>query len=265
MRDAGRGAANDPTLIVGLHGTLVRHPWFERASAAYDLDEDVFSLATKRATAYGFSSTLLGRAAAANAELWEHNDAGGDWTQDGRVRELAWLQARLPGRARGRRLPLLPVVTVLADALRRVGAVRLTGLHALVPLHGTADVRAELATVADWFALADPDGAARLAVTVSARPSAGLCGRADEVCEGARARVYERMNIETADAPGTETGLARPLAGEVQAEGMRQELAFRCGAHEWSPDAAAWTAEVFADALRDAGTAEPVLITVSVA
>ncbi|MFF7650262.1 hypothetical protein ACFZCY_10430 [Streptomyces sp. NPDC007983] len=100
---------------------------------------------------------------------------------------------------------------------------------------------------------------------MSARPSAGLDGRADEVGEGARARVYERMTVETADAPGTDAGLARPLAGQVQGEGMRQELAFRCGARAWSPDVAAWTAEVFADVLRDAGTAEPVLITVSVA
>ncbi|MEU1802112.1 hypothetical protein [Streptomyces sp. NPDC019937] len=73
------------------------------------------------------------------------------------------------------------------------------------------------------------------------------------------------MTVETADAPGSPPGLALPLAGEVQTEGMRQALAFRCGAHEWSPHVAAWTTEVFADALRPAGEAEPVLIIVSVA
>ncbi|MFD7507509.1 hypothetical protein [Streptomyces sp. NPDC059850] len=35
----------DATLIVGLHGVLERHPWFERVSAEDDLNEDVFSLA----------------------------------------------------------------------------------------------------------------------------------------------------------------------------------------------------------------------------
>ncbi|GAA2240181.1 hypothetical protein GCM10010145_02250 [Streptomyces ruber] len=262
MKDAGRGAADDPTLVLGVHGILDQHPWVDRVRTEDDLDEDVFSLVTKRASAYGFSSTLLGKAAA-HLELWEHNDADGDWAQDGRVRQLAWLQATLPGRPRGRRLPLLPAVTVLTDALHRVGTVRFTGLHAVVPLRGVADVRAELATVADWYALADPDGSAVLTVTVSARPSAGLAGRDAEVREAALARTYERMTVEAASLPGPPPGLASPLAGEMQTTGMRQALAFRCGVREWSPDVAAWTTEIFADALRATGTAEPVLVTVS--
>ncbi|MEU3027630.1 hypothetical protein ACPCBC_19925 [Streptomyces incarnatus] len=97
----------------------------------------------------------------------DHDDAGGERTQDGRVRQLAWLQSSLPrpahtpgGKWRARRLPILPVIMVLSDALHRIGTVRLTGIHALVPLHRAGDARVELAETADWFALADPRGGA---------------------------------------------------------------------------------------------------------
>lgn len=266
MSETGPGA----TFIVGLHGVLDRHPWIDRVSAESDLGEDVFSLAVKRASAYAWSSTALTDKPADN--LWDHNDADGDWTQDGRVRQLAWLQSSLPrpvnprGRKqRARRLPVLPVITVLSDALRRVGTLRLTGTHALVPLHRAGDARIELAEVAGWFALADPSGAASLTVTVSALPSANLAARAAEIREAVLERTYQHMAVEAVKPAGTAPpGLARPLAGEVQAEGLRRALAFRCDVREWSTDVAAWTTEVFADSVRAVtGLSGLILITVS--
>lgn len=266
MSDTGPG----DTLIVGLHGVLDRHPWIDRVSAEFDLDEDVFSLAVKRASAYAWSSTALTDKPADN--LWDHNDADGDWTQDGHVRQLAWLQSQLPRpvntpgkKQRARRLPVLPVITVLSDVLRRVGTIRLTGAHALVPLHRAGDARIELAEVAAWFALADPSGAASLTVTVSALPSAKLAARAAEIREAALERTYQHMTVEPLKHANTMTpGLARPLAGVVQAEGLRRALAFRCGVREWSTDVAAWTTEVFADSIRAVtGLSGLILITVS--
>ncbi|MEW1750205.1 hypothetical protein ACIQU1_17090 [Streptomyces angustmyceticus] len=260
----------DATLIVGLHGVLDRYPWIDRVSAEFDLEEDVFGLAVKRASAYAWSSTALTDEPADN--LWDHHDADGDWTQDGRVRQVAWLHSSLPrpvnipGRKqRARRLPVLPVITVLSDALRRVGTLRLTGTHALVPLHRAGDARIELAEVADWFALADPSGAASLTVTVSALPSAGLAARGAEIREAALERTYGHMTVKALKPAGAPTpGLARPLAGEVQAEGMRPALAFRCEVREWSTDVAAWTTEVFADSVRAVtGLSGLILITVS--
>lgn len=260
----------DATFIMGLHGVLERYPWIDQVSTEFDLDEDVFSLAVKRASAYAWSSTTLTDEPADN--LWDHNDAGGDWTQDGQVRQLAWLQSSLPrpvtaGRKqRARRLPLLPVVTVLSDALRRVGTFRLTGTHALVPLHRAGDARIELAEAADWFALADPAGAARLTVTVSALPSMNLTTRSAEIREAALERTYQHMTVKPLKPAETATpGLARPLAGVVQAEGLRRALAFRCDVREWSTDVAAWTTEVFTDSIREAtGVSGLILITVSV-
>ncbi|RII08550.1 hypothetical protein DSC45_33075 [Streptomyces sp. YIM 130001] len=269
----------DTTLIVGLHGVLHRYPWIDRVSREFDLDEDVFSLAVKRAAAYGWSNTDV--SGAPEGTVWDHNDAGGDWGEDGENRQLAWLQATLPNRGslptvrtatgkkvrpRGPRLPLLPAVTVLNDALHRVGTVHLTGAHALVPLRVAGDSRFELAMMADWFALADPDGAEELAVTVSSRSSAGLSGRAAEVRDAVVERGHDVMAVETVKhaAGAVADGLARPLAGQVQAEGMRPAMSFRCRVREWSADVAAWTTELFADALRGStGTSAPVLITVA--
>lgn len=266
MSDTDPGA----TLIVGLHGVLDRHPWIDRVSAESDLEEDVFSLAVKRASAYAWSSTALTDRPADN--LWDHNDADGDWTQDGRVRQLAWLQSSLPRpsntpgkRQRARRLPVLPVITVLSDALRRVGTVRLTGTHALVPLHRAGDARVELAEVADWFALADPSGAASLTVTVSALPSANLGARAAEIRDAALERTYGHLAVEPLKPVTVKTpGLAQPLAGVVQAEGLRRALAYRCEAREWSTDVAAWATEVFADSVRAVtGLSGLIIVTVS--
>lgn len=77
----------------------------------------------------------------------------------------------------------LPGGPVSSDALHRVDAFRLTGTHALVPLHRVASARIELAEIADWFALADLCGAARLTVTVSALPSVNLTSRSAEIRE----------------------------------------------------------------------------------
>jgi hypothetical protein len=261
MGDAGL----EPTLIVGLHGVFDRHPWIDRASAEYDLDEDVFSLVVQRAAAYGWSSTRLGRDWGLDGQRWGHNDAGGDWTQDGLVRQVGWLQVAAAETLRGQRIPVLPAVTVLGDALRRVGDLRLTGLHVLAPLHLAPDGRFDLVGAADWFGLADPDGAALVTVTVSARESAVLGERAVEIGGLARQRTYGRMTIEPSPAAEPDAGLALPLAGETQAEGMRKAMAFHCGLREWSLDVAAWTTEVFLDALRAAGTTEPALVTVSAA
>ncbi|MFH8474611.1 hypothetical protein [Streptomyces sp. NPDC018000] len=71
------------------------------------------------------------------------------------------------------------------------------------------------------------------------------------------------MSVEPETTDVGLPGLALPLTGEMQTEGMHRALAFRCRVPVWSLDAAAWTTEVFVEALRVTGTAEPVMITVS--
>ncbi|MER5617420.1 hypothetical protein [Streptomyces sp. NPDC002215] len=110
-----------------------RHPWIDRLLAGNDLeDEDVFSLAVARAEAYGWSSTHLGRGPLDGCR-WGHNDPGEYWTEDNRVRQLAWLQVAVEEKLRVQHLPLLPVATVLSDVLHHVGTYTLTGLPPRAP------------------------------------------------------------------------------------------------------------------------------------
>ncbi|MER5614804.1 hypothetical protein [Streptomyces sp. NPDC002215] len=276
-------AVRDATLLMGVHGVLTRHPWLtppESASAsgppedtsdsdsdvAEDASEaenvDVFGLAVNRAEAYGWSSTLLGAGMELGGSRWGHNDAGEDWTQDGRVREIGWLQVDVSSCLNRQRLPVLPVATVLGDVLRQVGDVRVTGVHTVAPVHLAPDPAAALLYAAHWYELADPGAARDITVTVSGR-DAGLPGRGGRVRDEALACSYGRMTVEPENTAVNLPGLSRSPTGKVQTEGMRRALAFRCRVPVWSLDAAAWTTEVFVEALRATGTAEPVLITVS--
>ncbi|MFE7567026.1 hypothetical protein ACFU76_08675 [Streptomyces sp. NPDC057539] len=255
-----------PTLILGVHGVLDLEPWIRRAHEDDSLEEDMYSLVVKRTVAYGLSSFHAG---GPEGERWGHNDAGGDWTQDGKVHQLAWLQVAVSEELRGQRIPVQPAVTVLRDVLTRLGRFRPTGLHTLAPLQLAPDARADLVDAAAWFALADPDPGASVDLTVSvwAPETAGLPGRASDLLAAAQERTYDAMTIGPAPAGAATTsaqdGLDLPLAGEVQTEGMRPGPAFHCRVREWSLDVAAWTTEIFVDALRSTGTRAPALITVS--
>ncbi|WP_318199141.1 hypothetical protein [Streptomyces sp. SCL15-4] len=101
---------------------------------------------------------------------------------------------------------------------------------------------------------------------MSALPSANLTSRSAEIREAALERIYQHMTVlPLKPAETTTPGLARPLAGVVQAEGLRRALAFRCDVREWSTDVAAWTTEVVTDSIRAVtGVSGHILITVSV-
>ncbi|MEO3813467.1 hypothetical protein ABGB17_31100 [Sphaerisporangium sp. B11E5] len=242
-------AVRAAVMIMGVHGVLRLKPWIDPGT----LEEDVFSLVVKRSTAYDWSSFGHGP----TATRWGHNDAGGDWHQDGRVRELAWLQADVSG-VQGHRLPVLPMATVLSDTLTRVGDVTLTGLHTLLPLDEAPDARHDLASIEPWYALADP--AAATPLTVSARTTSPI--HPHILAIAAEDRASGRMTAEPSP-PAPTGGLARPLAGGVHLAGLTHEHHFRCHAAEWSLDTATWTTEVFAEALRATGTTGPALLTVS--
>ncbi|MFJ2915434.1 hypothetical protein ACIO8F_40020 [Streptomyces sp. NPDC087228] len=256
--------ASDPTLIMGLHGVFRRHPWGDRVLAENDLvDEDVFSLAVARAGAYGWSSTHLGRGPL-DGSRWGRNDAGGDWTEDDRVRQLAWLQVAVEEQLHGQRLPLLPMATVLSDVLHHMGTYALTGLHTVAPLQlSTDDSLLYLSQAADWVATAGPGSAADCVITLAARESAGLSNRSQDVNVLILERSYGRLAIHPSKPSAPAEGLAPSLVGEVQTEGMQNAASIHCSLPAWSLDTAIWAAEVTATAVRDAGATEPVLLTIS--
>lgn len=248
------------TLFVGIHGVLELHPWIRRGRDTNALDQDTFSLAVNRSIALGFAAF---NSYGPRHVRWGHNDAGGDWAQDGSVRQIAWLRVDVAQDAPGQRIPLQPAIAVLGDSLDRVGRFRPTGLHALVPVGVSPDARADLASMADWFALADPAGQVRFTVTLAGAGPVERQPDASRVLTAAREAGHGQLAIEPSEAPASTPSLAPPLVGQLFLPGRLSTIAFTCTAHEWSLDLMSWVAEVFVEAARAAGTTAPTLVTVS--
>lgn len=232
-------AEESPVLKTEIHGVLTLHPWIGQVSADHDLDEDLFSLAVKRAGAYGWSTTLRDAQNMLGGQRWEHADAGGDWSQDGQERQVAWLTVYPAAGLRGQHLPVLPMVRTLTDALHRVGRLRFTELRVHAPVALARDAGFDLRAAADWFALASPDARTDITVTVGAEQEVS----AEQLCAAVTRSGHGllRLHPSPGDGPGT------VLAGS---------------APEWTPDAAAWTTGTVLEVLRADGVRAPARITV---
>ncbi|MGW0837402.1 hypothetical protein [Streptomyces prunicolor] len=140
-------SAEDPvdlTMTAEVYGVLREHAWIGQVGADHDLDADLFGLAVKRAAAYGWSSTRFSAGAELGGQRWGHADAGGDWSQDGRVRQLAWLTVYPAIDLREQYLPVLPLTRVMVDSLYRVGELDFAGLTVRVPVRLAPDTRFDL-------------------------------------------------------------------------------------------------------------------------
>ncbi|MEV0845955.1 hypothetical protein AB0J21_08765 [Streptomyces sp. NPDC049954] len=245
MQEDEAEGADSFTMAVALYGVLREYPWIGQVTADHDLDEDLFSLAVKRAAAYGFSSTRLSAGAELGGQRWGHADAGGDWSQDGQVRELASLTVYPATGLRAQHLPVLPMTRVLADALNRVGEVDFRGLSTAVPMHLAPDTQFDLVGEAAWYALAAPDSRTRATVTVTVTEAAA----AKEVCELTRERGHDLLRVEPA-SQNERLPVLRGIGHDLESPRLS---AFTCDVPEWTPEAAAWLAEVFIDSLRCVG------------
>lgn len=233
-------AEESPALKIEIYGVLTQHPWIGQVSIDHDLDEDLFSLAVKRAGAYGWSTTLLGPQNMLEGQRWEHADAGGDWSQDGQERLVAWLTVYPAAGLRGQHLPVLPMVQTLTDALHRVGELHFTELRVHAPVALTRDAGFDLRAAADWFALASPDARTDITVTVRADPEA--------TAEQLSAAVTRSGH-----------GLLRLCPGPLDGPGS---TVMEGSAPEWTPDAAAWITGTLLEVLRAGGVRAPARITV---
>jgi hypothetical protein len=259
--------------LVALHGVLDRYPWASHVTCDAHGSE-LYELAMRRAEAYGWYSTggwtyqYQGWGEARIVQdpgRWADALAGGDWTQDGKVRELAWMSAEIPVDVREPRLPLLHVARILSDAVNRLGRVRFTGLHAVLPLRElVGDASDDLRAMRSWFALTDPSASVPVSVTVGAGPV--LRGKETAVCDAVSERLGDIAAAEVAAGRLDLPGMA-DVEGEHGYDKGRERglLRLTCRVPEWSVDAAVWLVEVVGDALRAVECAEQVVVTASAA
>lgn len=233
--------------LVALHGVLDRHPWTEHVTCD-DHGSELFGLAMNRSDAYGWYSTGgwtypyrgwgEARIVVQDPGRWADCGAGGDWTQDGRVRELAWMSADIPLGVREPRLPVLPVAELAGDASDALAAMR------------------------RWFALADPSRSVPVSVTVADGPA--LPEKAAAVRDAMRGRLGDVADVEVATGEVDLSGLA-DVHGERGYNKSRERgvLRLACRTREWSPEVAVWLVETVGDALRAVGHAERAIVTAS--
>ncbi|MEU8887066.1 hypothetical protein [Streptomyces sp. NPDC048442] len=246
-----------PTMTAEVYGVMQLHEWIGEANVRFDLDEDLFSLVVKRAAAYGWSSTLLQAGRELGGQRWEHADAGGDWAQDGRVRRLAWLTGYPAVDLPSQHLPVLPMTRILVEALHRVGRLEFTGLRIQAPLRLAPDIGFDLRTAADWFSLARLDSPVCMTAAIAAEPDLD----AARLCELAVQRGYGRLRMK--QAPDVEPALSPMDSLGPHAAGVGPGVSLECTAPEWSPESAAWIAEVLIDSLRACGLRTSAEITIS--
>ena len=173
---------------------------------------------------------------------WSHCDAGGDWTQDGEERLLAWLQADT---GKGRRLPLQSCFNVLETALTRVGEVSVRELQAIVPLASGSVPAGHLAEQRDWLALGAAPGRVVAGVDIGSRAADEVFATFAELADGRASRVE----------PGGERSFA---VRTMPADALWLECQVR---GEWSVELGAWVIGLIARACRGAG--DDVLVVVA--
>ncbi|MGH3458478.1 hypothetical protein [Aeromicrobium sp.] len=257
--------SNEETLFAGVHGVLSLYPWTNAALNDEDPAEAVERLIGTRSEALGLASTILNDDSHDDMApvRWGHCDSGGDLTQDGSTREVAWLQvyaADLPQQ----RVPVLPAIAVLDDVVQRLGDFRLSGTHALVPLHMGPKSSLGVSDHADWFRTDNP--AVRSRFTASLRlneePSATWL---EEFLDELKTRAHDTVSVQSSQPEPQARQLPGHMTGDVEWF-IRQDAEthhFQCEGGQWSIDLAGWFTEIILDAARATGACSAALVTVT--
>ncbi|MHA6801431.1 hypothetical protein [Bounagaea algeriensis] len=250
-----------PDFALGVHGVLRWHQWVvdshRRGGFPEPDDEAVFAVTNSRAEAldlviHGTNWNPMAR--------WGSEEAGGDWTQDGRVRELAWMQAR-PLNLAYQGWPVWPGLACLHDGLQRVGTVELAGVHAVLPLQMETHHRGNFPDIYEWFELSE-EAAPRREFAVS------LYAEGERACDPQQLRqaVHRRagvlLDVQLAEQPAAEFGDPEQLEGRWMFDGELHGVHLRCRGPEWSLDMAAFTVDVLAYAAEQIGIEQLVMLTV---
>lgn len=265
-----RGEQADPSspsrdLFVGLRGVLTRREGAAPQPEWAELAPDPYSLAAELGELLGLS---LIDEAYASENLWDHLDAGGDWSAPGDAL-LIWLQmglVRNGGHARSV-VPIQLGALVAQHVLERVGDAAVGEVDVSVEAASlTRSTASRLRAGWPWFAL-NRHGVAPVGVAIDVDLDSGASPpRTLSQTILAHLRQHERIVWQSSDLSGTPG--RRPVrherfpqgvfTGGLVRDGMSGERAagvvqVGCQATCWSVHLGAWLAEIVAHACVAAG------------
>jgi hypothetical protein len=257
MSDSRRRSAATPEhdFLVGMHGTLRLHSWLDPHSQPDAAEIDAEGFIETRLESLGCVPGSYARSFYA--------ESGGDWVQDGEVRELAWIHGWAPDEE-DVRPPVLAAALILNDVLDRAGTHEFVAMHAVVPLQLGPPRLPDLAAVGVWFEADDPGSrcsfVASLTVASEERQTRDLTDAFREIT-----RVAAGSGIVSTDRAVAEGAAAEIRTGHARrmVQGIVSDELITGRARTWSMDLAAWLIEVVADAARMVGVNEPALISVA--
>ncbi len=250
-----------PSFVLGVHGVLRWHRWVvdsqRRGGFPQPDEEAVFAVTNTRAEALG----LVAYPTAPNPMArWSTEEAGGDWTQDGRVREIAWMQAR-PLNLAYQGWPVWPALACIEDGLRRVGAVEPAGVHAVLPLQLDTHHQGRFTDTYEWFELAE-EAAPRREFTVSLYTDGDGVSDPQALLRAINEHASILLDVQPAEQPAAGPVDPDRTEGRWMFDGELHGVHFHCRGPEWSLDVAAFVTDVVAHAAKRAGVERPVLLTV---
>lgn len=256
-------------MALSIDGCLSRWPSLRGVA---EFEEDTFSLVMKRSVSLGL--TWFGQPLPPSLR-WDHHEAEGAWDHDDDVaRQLGWFQVGVPEPLAGRLLPVQPALSVLLEALGRVGDVNLHGVYAVLPVSAAPDARTELLSMADWHQFGGQRTQRTLGVSVLTELPGDSAHLGRQVAETSNACAVDSTDKHALSfEPGGMARLAKAPPGEGDllmqyslARGEprteRRLLTLQCETFEWSLDVAAWVVNILVEVLRQLGSKELASISV---
>ncbi|QUH04909.1 hypothetical protein HUO13_32720 [Saccharopolyspora erythraea] len=190
---------------------------------------------------------------------WRQEEAGGDWTQDGNARQVAWLQAEAVNLDK-QRIPVWMALACVDDAVAKIGTLETVGAHAVLPLHRRTPPRPRLVNAVEWFSLQSE--APKREFTISLYTTNGdKAFDADALVAEFRSSTTSLLNVEPVDEPSAGAPSPDELEGRWLLGDNLAQLHLLCQAREWSLDMAALVTDAVAHAAEAGGVHQPLLVS----
>ncbi|QAY63914.1 hypothetical protein ET495_12480 [Xylanimonas allomyrinae] len=249
----------DARIVLSLFGTFERYAHLRGVDLA-EVEADPYSALVHAAASWGWNSVY--DSAGRSPAPWAMSAASEEWTESARETNVAWFQTYVDA-SRLWRTPL-PLPQLLASALtpaRRTGALALTGVQVLAPVHLTGDAGDAVYAVGRAFQAPSPGPAATVRVTIDsgdAQDAVRARSRLVAYLPFLLGRLATRVSLLEGTFPAQEPTPVLPGFGVARSH----QTSFEIDIVEWSDQAAVLLATASAEACREANVRCSVLIDI---